>query len=307
MDDLKQAYKRMGLPENASKEELDKRYTILMRQARSRQQQPSAQDQGDPAAEFDEVTRAYRFILDYEDRVAAEEFNQKEYGKYKKMAGSAAKLDHFWRYYKLHVFGGILALALIIYGVNSFMDHRAEQARLASLPPIDLSVMYFGEYFIDDGQGGGTGTNEQLEAALLEQFPEWKRFNLNLTYVPLETKDQMDMASQQKAMIVLMTEKPDVYILDTASFNWIAPQGVLLNLDDVATGKVKEALGTDKAIKQKTDDDPAEHVYGIDISKSSIIGKLPALARNNFIVGIRVTSEKVDNGLYFIDKFLQNE
>lgn len=60
MDELKRAYETMGLPENASKEEVDKRYTTLMRQARARQREnPDGTDQAD----FEEVTRAYRYIL----------------------------------------------------------------------------------------------------------------------------------------------------------------------------------------------------------------------------------------------------
>lgn len=305
MDELIQAYKTMGLPENASKEEVDKRYTILMRQARSRQKlSTEANADNAPSVDFENVTRAYRLILDHENQQATEQFNQQEYGKYKKMAGTAAKVDHFWRYYKVHVFGGILAVALIIYGIVSFIDHREEQARLASLPPIDLYILYFGEYFINDGDGGN-GTVEQLEEALLAQFPEWKRFKVNLTYVPVETKDQMDMASQQKAMIVMATEKPDIYIMDTTTFDRFAAQGVLLNLDDIATGSVKEALTTDAAHKQITEDDPTEHVYGIDISKSSINDNLPVIAKNNFIAGIRVNTVNSEKALQLINEFLE--
>lgn len=81
MDELKRAYETMGLPENASKEEVDKRYTTLMRQARARQREnPDGTDQAD----FEEVTRAYRYILGEDNRKANEAFNQQEYGKYKK-------------------------------------------------------------------------------------------------------------------------------------------------------------------------------------------------------------------------------
>ncbi len=102
MNELQQAYKTMGLPEHASKDEVEKRYTILMRQERSRQkQQDAARSAEAPGTEtdrvqtgtpdFETVTRAYRFILEYEDKVAAEQFNAQEYGKYKNMAGTAQK------------------------------------------------------------------------------------------------------------------------------------------------------------------------------------------------------------------------
>ncbi|MUT66822.1 J domain-containing protein [Paenibacillus sp. NEAU-GSW1] len=304
MNELQQAYQTLGLPDQAPREEVEKRYTTLMRQSRSRRmQQSSGSETVSEGNDFEAVTKAYRYILEYEDKLAAEQFNEQEYGKYKKMAGTAAKADHFWRYYKLHVFGGIVLLALIIYGINAYTDHRAEQARLAKLPPIDLSVMYLGEYFINDGNGGN-GTEEQLEAAMLAQLPDWKRFKVKLIYVPQDPKDQMDMASQQKAMVVLATEKPDVYIVDKATFNWIAPQGIFMSLDDLATGKVKEAIDSGVGYKQKTEDDPTEHVYGVEVSESALIGKLPVVAKDNYIIGIRVTSENTDKALKYIEEFL---
>ncbi|WP_052350298.1 hypothetical protein [Paenibacillus gorillae] len=213
------------------------------------------------------------------------------------------KVDHFWRYYKFHVLGGVAVIALIIYAVSLYIDHREEQARLASLPPVDLSVMYIGEFYMNSDDNK-TGTEEQIENALLAQFPDWKRFKVNFTYVAMEAKDQMDMASQQKAMVMLATEKPDIYILDKGTFNWIAPQGAFLSMDDIATGRVKDALQTNAAFKFQTKEDTAEHVYGIDISRSSLIKNIPVLAKDNIIVGIRVTSDKSEKAMAFIERFL---
>ncbi|MGV2787717.1 J domain-containing protein, partial [Clostridium perfringens] len=75
MDQLKEAYKRMGLPEDATKEQLDDRYTLLMRQTRSHQRrEPDRAEEFE--AEFAEITTAYKFILEEENRKALEEMNQ---------------------------------------------------------------------------------------------------------------------------------------------------------------------------------------------------------------------------------------
>ncbi|MFF2484126.1 J domain-containing protein [Paenibacillus sp. NPDC058071] len=311
MDELQQAYRTLGLPDSASKEEVEKRYSLLLRQARARQKQAESgeRSEGEDAFDFDSITRAYRFILAHEDKQAAEQFNQQEYGKYKKMAGTAEKVDHFWRYYKFHVFGGIVLVALIIYGITAFIDHREEQKRLASLPPVDLEIMFLGEYFISDGNGG-TGKEAELEEALLAQFPDWNRFTVKLIYAPMDVKDQMDIASQQKAMVMLATEKPDVYILDKGTFNWISPQGPFLNLDEAgqnAGEKLKEALGTDAAFKQKTEDDTESRTYGIEISGSKLLNNLPVVAKDNYIVAIRVNSERQQKALEFIERFLETK
>ncbi|MFD1955059.1 J domain-containing protein [Paenibacillus thailandensis] len=301
MDELKEAYRTLGLPENATRDEVEKRYETLLRKARAKERS-GEQDDG-----FAEVTKAYRCILDFEDRQAAEQFNQEAYGKYKKMAGTAEKLDHFWRYYKFHVFGGIIVIALIVYGITAYMDHKAEQERLAKLPPVDVSVMLLGNYFTADM----SGETEPIEESLLTGFPNWKRFEVLLNYMPLETANEMDIASQQKAVVLLATEKPDVYVMDKASFEWLVPQGILTNLDDMAAGEWKTLLadGGGSALKRSTTDDPAEHVYAIDVTGTKLANSLPIVGRTKpveLVIGIRVDSPRADKAMQFIQQFMES-
>ncbi|WP_138753214.1 J domain-containing protein [Paenibacillus sinopodophylli] len=296
MDELKQAYETMGLPELAAKEEVEKRYTTLMRKDRSRtqQQKDNAESTDDS---FAKITQAYRLILEHENRKLTDAFNEQEYGKYKKMAGQAQKMDHFWRYYKFHTFGAIAAIALIIYGVISFMNYREEQERLANLPPIDLSVSFMGNYMLRED----APKEEPIENALLTAFPEWKRFVTNVTLVPSD--QQAQYAYLQKAVLVLATEHPDVYILDKGIFEWVGTQGVLINLDDDVNGDFKPLLKDGLAMKLKTEDDTEEHVYGIDISNSALVDQVP-LYKENMIIGIRADSKNPENARTFIKTYL---
>lgn len=296
MDELKQAYETMGLPELAAKEEVEKRYTTLMRQSRSRAQLQK-DNAGDADESFATITKAYRLILEYEDRKLTDAFNEQEYGKYKKMAGQAQKMDHFWRYYKFHTLGAIAAVALIIYGVISFMNYREEQERLANLPPVDLNVSFMGNYMLKDD----APKKEPIETALLTAFPEWKRFVSTLTFVPKDQQSQF--AYMQKAVLVLATEHPDVYIMDESIFDWIGVQGMLLKLDDDVNGVFKPHLTDSLTKKLKTDEDTQEHVYGIDLSKSALVNQLP-LYKENMIIGIRVDSKNPDKAKAFINKYL---
>ncbi|NIK80450.1 hypothetical protein FHS15_005640 [Paenibacillus castaneae] len=296
MEELKLAYETMGLPELAAKEEVEKRYTILMRQARSRakQQNQSAEEEDDS---FAKITQAYRLILEYEDRKLTDAFNDQEYGKYKKMAGQAQKMDHFWRYYKFHTIGAIAAVALIIYGIVSFMNYRTEQERLASLPPVDLSISFMGNYMLTDD----APKVEPLENALLTAFPEWKRFVTSITMVPSD--EQAQYAYLQKAILVLATEHPDVYIMDRNIFKWIGNQGVLLNLDSYVEGDLKPYMIDGIAMKLQTDEDKEEHVYGIDISNSTLAQSLP-LYKQDMIITIRIDSKNPDKAKEFIKKYM---
>lgn len=295
MDELKKAYETMGLPEFTIKEEVEKRYTMLMRQARTRSQQKQGAEDAEDS--FAKINQAYRLILEHEDRKLTDAFNEQEYGKFKKMAGQAQKMDHFWRYYKFHTIGAIAAVALIIYGIISFIDYREEQERLANLPPVDLNISFMGNYMLRED----APKEEPLEKALLTAFPDWKRFVATVTFVPADQQNQY--AYMQKAMLVLATENPDVYIMDRNIFQWVGVQGMLLNLDNDASGELKPLLKDGLTLKLKTDEDTEEHVYGIDLTDTAIVDDLP-LYKEDMIIGIRVDSKNPDKAKEFIKKYL---
>lgn len=297
MEELKLAYETMGLPENAAKEEVEKRYTTLMRKERARAQQLRHEGKDEDDGYFATITQAYRLILEYDAKKQADAFNEQEYGKYKKMAGQAQKMDHFWRYYKFHTLGAIAAVALIIYGIFSFINYREEQERLANLPPADLTISFMGNYMLKED----APKKEPIETALLTAFPEWQRFITSVTMVPSDEAQQF--AYLQKAVLVLATEHPDVYIMDRNIFNWIGNQGVLLNLDTYAEGELKPLLKDGISMKLKTDEDPKEHVYGFDLTNSALVNDLP-LYKTDMIICIRADSKNLENATAFIKKYL---
>ncbi|PZD95430.1 J domain-containing protein [Paenibacillus sambharensis] len=296
MNDLKEAYERLGLPDTATKEEVEKRYTLLLRQSRASQtQQDDAAGGG-----FSEVTKAYRTILEAENRKAVEDINQQQYGKYKRFAGTAEKVDHFFSYYKFHVIGAIAVIAIIIYGVNTYMDNKAEQERLASLPPAALTASLFGEFYMEDG----SQQTEPLNEALLAQFPEWERVETSILNFSMDARSEMDIAMQQKAVIQLATEDPDVYIMDRSIFDWMVRNDILASLDEYASGAWSELLPEGAALKAATQDNPTEHVYGIALGSSPMTKQLP-LHMKEFIVGIRIDAGNKDNALHLIETYLQ--
>jgi hypothetical protein len=296
--DLRQAYERLGLPENATRDMVEKRYDMFLRQERRRRRESGDESE---SPEFAEITRAYRFIVEQEEKQAVTELNERQYGKYKQFAGLAEKIDHFISYYKWHTIGAILLVALIIYGINSYIEHKEEQARLAALPPMDVYGMMLGQFYAEDG-GGET---EGIEAAMLGHFPDWKRVELKLLTFSLEPKSELDIAMLQKATVMLATEKPDIYILDADTYPWLARSGVLLELDDLAAGRFASLLPEEAAPKASGGEEAGEHVYGIDLTDSPLIGELP-LIKDRFIVGIRRDAERLDNALHLIETYLKS-
>lgn len=289
MDDLKQAYKTMGLEEFVSREEVEKRYTTLMKRERTR-----AKSNEEDGSDFAQITAAYRIILAYEDQKFTQAFNEQEYGKYKNMAGQAQKLDHFWRYYKFHTLGAIALIALIIYGIVSYIDHKEHEKYLASLPPIDLDVSFMGTFMEQDGND-----SEAVNESILKSFPDWKRMQSNVIFVPGDDANQY--AYLQKALVTLISEKPDIYVMDRFMFEYIGGQDVLMKLEDIP--ELSEAVGSELGLKLNTEANPAGAVYGIDLSESQLFKDLP-LMKEDLIVGIRQGAERSDNAIRFIKQYL---
>ncbi|MBO2943661.1 J domain-containing protein [Paenibacillus sp. F411] len=300
MDQMKEAYEKLGLPETASREEVEERYTLLMRQARSEQRRSPEKAEA-VEARFSEATRAYRYITEEDDRKSLEEISRQKYGKFRGLAGPAEKTEHFFRYYRYHVLGALALLGLAIYIVISIVNYRAEQERLAQLPPVDLSIMLLGTYMMPDG---GTET-EPLEQAILEQFPEWKRVEVNMTYVPpLNSSNPSDAALLQKALLMISSERPDLYIVDQNSYEWVGNQGIFQPLDEKINQDWKDIADPGLHIKGQLDEDPAERVYAVNITDSSLVEGLP-VAKNEMYAGISPVAENEQKAFAFIQAYLE--
>lgn len=302
MDQMKEAYKKLGLPETASREELEDRYTLLMRQARSEMRR-NPDNAREAEERFAEATRAYNYILEEEKRQSLEEISRQKYGKFKKFAGTAEKTEHFFRYYRFHVLGALALIGILIYVGISFYNHRAEQERLAKLPPVDLSVMFLGSFMAPDG----SQDSKALEDAILAQFPEWKRVTVNVTYMPsIDSGNPHDAALLQKAVLMLSTERPDLYIMDKAAFEWVGPQGIVRSLEPELQGTFKTIADPELFHKTKVEhnQDTEERVYALELTDSPLSGELP-VAKKEIIAGVREDSEHEENALMFIKKYLE--
>ncbi|WP_309122774.1 hypothetical protein [Paenibacillus sp.] len=299
-----QAYEKLGLTAGATRDEVEKRYEILMRREKQKEIRGETSD-------FEQINRAYKLILEWEHREAVGAIQEKQYGKYKKYASQAERVDHFFSYYKWHLIGGIAAIALVIYGIFAYVEHREEQARLAALPPAELEASFLGLFQLPTADD----SEEALEAAIVEQMPGWQRVEADVLTFNMAEQGMTDAAMLQKVVVMLATESPDIYVMDGASFEWIARNGVLLPLDAEVEGRLKDILpegAAKKAAEAETDpNNPSgvllgeEHVYGIDLGGTAFAESLP-LAMQDMIVGIRLDSENADNALAMIERALQS-
>lgn len=297
MEDIQEAYRRLGLEPLADKEEIEKRYSTLLRKYRSRSKQGSEYTR-DSELEFKAITEAYNAILDYETKKYTEAFEEKEYGKYKKMAGQAKKIDHFWRYYKVHTIIALVLIIGLIYGVVAYMDKQEEKRYLASLPPIDLQVSFFGNYYDTTKDDKFQTTNTKF----LADFPQYQRFDTNMIYLP---EDQtMQYTYIQKAFLMLITETPDIYILDEGAMNYAAPQGIFASLEDVTSlAHLKDTKYAIRATVTDNDQVGEELMYAIDLTESQLAKYLP-IAHTKLYVAIRADAPHPEAALNFIETYV---
>ncbi|MEX1031674.1 MAG: hypothetical protein WDZ91_16740 [Paenibacillaceae bacterium] len=293
--ELKQAYSTMGLLDDAPMDDVDKRYAILLKKQHS-QQARATEDSAHPeaAVDYEQINQAYRLLLQHHKEKASLAFEQ-EYYSATHRKWKLDKLDHFWQYNKFRIISAVLILAVIFYGINTYMDKRAERIALSKLPPADIEIMFYGDYYTED--------IPKLEKALLEQMPEWKRVIITVTQVPSDPTNPYSISLQQKAVIMLMTQKPDIYVMDKSTFEILSVQQALLEGKDWLGSIEPQLMDKQKAFGQ-SEEDLEPKLYGVDVSRNSVF-ESKGLHSVDQIIGMRFDSTKQKAAQQLIDLFLK--
>ncbi|KKI93476.1 hypothetical protein WQ54_04395 [Bacillus sp. SA1-12] len=257
--DIQEAYKVLGVPEDATDDQIEKQYMTWIRRNHAYQ----SQEDGEKPFDFDLITNAYNKIKAYRDGT------EEKQGP----ATFREKSDHFLHYYKLHIIGVILLIALCVYVTQSVVSHFQEQKRLASLPPENVSILLHGDYFEPNSDTMAVSEN------VLADIPSWKRVTVNLNYSPTEINDSMDVGMQQKSVVTLTSDKSDVYVMDPDNFELLMTNEMFLPLDELEPS-LKENVEADKLVYATSPEDNAEHLYGIVVSDT------------RFFEGVQVNDEK---------------
>lgn len=289
---LKQAYEKVGLPENVSKEEINKRFDLLLKRRRSK----SSDDEERSAPE--ENFQAFKFILDSMDQQEIQEAEEQRLAKYGKLSGAASKWERFMRLYKTHMIVSIIIIIVLAVGGNSLYNNWQHRKYLASLPPVDAEIMLLGNFGTQDPDG----KTDDLEAAILAQYPEWKRVEVSIVYLPQTGPESntFDMNFLQKAVVELAANHPDILLLDEATLEWIGGQDGFGNLEAiVADGSIAK---DDSRLKWGKDEESGQdELYGVDITDSAFVNALPLNhSTNNIIIGVLGEDEGKDKLLPFI-------
>lgn len=271
--DLQEAYKILGVSENATSDEIEEQYMKWVKRDNAYQSQPNSAEK---SFDIDSITNAYNTIKSYESGT------QNEFHSFRE------KVEHFFRYYKFHTLGVILLIIVSISIIQGIVDHRQEQKALASLPPKDVSIMLYGEYF------NPNIATDPVSKNVLDAFPSWERIPVSSNYFPIEANTQSDIGMQQKSAVTLATSKADVYIMDARNFERLVGSGMFQPLDEMDL-----SLKEDKLIYAKAEEDTSEHLYGVEITDTPIFNGVKVRGDKK-IAAIRIGAKHKDNALKLI-------
>lgn len=298
-DEVKEAYRLLGLPEDVTKEEVNRRFDLLLKRRKSASSSETP-DSGLSQTYEDEM-KAFRLILDDWARTEVQEAENKRLAKWGRFAGTAGRVEDFFRLYKTHVLVTIAIVAVLIAGVAGVQNYLEKKRIEASLPPVDLNVIFIGNYTAEnDLEGNG----QPVEEALLKAFPEWRRVEVTTLYIPPSNSEGGggDMVYVQKAIAELTASTPDVLILDKDTLPWLAQQGGLELLDDSRLSKWFSTGSQDSHVRKALNDkDGTEHPYGIDFTNSKLASSLP-LKHGELIAGVSAGAVNKEKAFQFLER-----
>ncbi|MEC0090131.1 hypothetical protein [Paenibacillus macquariensis] len=285
---LTQAYEYLDLPEDIRREELDRRFNLLLKRQRSNS------DERDTT--YEEEFRAFKFILDELDQREIMEAEDRRFAKWGRQANAARRVESFFRLYKIHTVISIIVLIVLVVGGNALYKNGQEKKYLASLPPVDAKIMFLGNFASKDPKND----NDELNKAIVKQYPAWKRVEASIVNLPStgNSVDTLDMTYIQRAVVELAANTPDILIMDEVTLAWIGQQKGLQSLEEIVSdGKL---ASDDIRLKSLKDEGSGQDVVvGIDITDTSFASGLP-INSLKMIVGVLAADEKKQKAMEFI-------
>ncbi|MEO3944903.1 hypothetical protein [Gorillibacterium sp. CAU 1737] len=265
--DIKSAYERVNANEQTPQEELDRAFELVLKRERTAR----AGSNAEALAEVEKDIEAYRTILDYRSKQAVNAVEEERLKKFGKLSGTVSRTEDFFRLNRTRLMIGIISVAVLVI-VGAFTWNVVDERRKeAALPPVDLSIMFLGAFQADDQ----AQESKVVEEAILKQFPEWKRVKVRVLYLPTSSSGGMDQAYMTKAMAELMSEYPDVLLLDKSSIKWMAGQDSLADLSHSHFTKAYEAAkGNQRVVNAINNQTQEDLPYGIDFTKTTFAKSL---------------------------------
>lgn len=274
MQDKKEAYEVLGLPDGASKDEILKRYDILLKKHRTGSQT------GEPEEfSLEEVNNAYNLLMGYQSNVPVEPTKPNPVIGFisRQFKLDEKKLSNFFHYYKIHIIVAIIAV--IVLGTTI-------RGCVTRVDP-DFYLTFIGDMYVTD--------TEQVGSNIKSNLPDIKAPQVDLIALSEKDNGEQAYAMQMKAMAMMAAGDMDLIITDKINFERYAKQEAFIDLADLA-----KELGVEKeknkdyimTLEGKTQ----EGFYGINISDSTWV-KEQNIKGKELIASIRINAKNHDKAV----------
>ncbi|MCX7709831.1 MAG: J domain-containing protein [Clostridia bacterium] len=279
MLELKNAHEILGVKEGASKDEIIKRYDILLK--KYRMTKTGDGEDISPKVSIDDINKAYNLLMGYGNEEPEEDStrnNNSISSKLFKKAGiDEKKARNFLYYYKFHVLGAIIGLILIGSVISSFVN---------KVEP-DLNLVVAGEFHVSQ--------TDALQNDIKNSMPQLKAISIDPLYLTKEPQNQMDYGMRTKFVTIMAAGEIDVLVLDEDNFKQFGEKGAFVSLDSLA-GELGINKDDQKKYILKDEESGQEHLFGINVTKSSLLKSVEPQEKEKIAV-IRVNCKNYDNAV----------
>lgn len=320
--DKKEARKILGLNKEASKDEIERRFSILLKKHKlasapkdDEQQedeivQPQVQAQTDTAEKdktyndedysFEQVVQAYNVLMGYEVKVK-EAPPSKAAPLLEKAGIDEKKARNFFYYYKYYILGAIAVIIALVFIVKGCVNR---------VDP-DFSTAFIGDISFTD--------SDVLKEEIQKNVPEIVEPGIDSAYISDNAQGEQEYAYQMKAVVLTVAADVDLYVTDKENYEKYAKQGLFLSLDEIAPKlgvdindcgdyilSIENNDVTEEEDGEATEDKPEEpaHLYGIDVSDSKIL-KDSGFIAEEMIASIRINGEQIDKAIKVLELLMK--
>ncbi len=280
MMDKEKAREILGVGIDASPNEIEKRYSILLKKYK---QSNSTHNEGtqEDSYSFEQATIAYNTLMGY--NIPAEETPpSKAAPVLKKLGLDEKKVKNFFYYYKYYILAVIVAL-IIVGTIIKSLTTKVEP---------DFNMAFIGDFAYTDGQ--------RLEDTVREEIDEINEPSIGFAYISDDIIGEEQVGMAIKATLFFVSQETDLFIFDKENYEKYAIEGVFLNLDDIAP-KLGIDMEENKEYILTANGQSEPHLYGINVTESKVLKESGVYSNDEMIAAIYLNGKQQETTLKVLE------
>lgn len=279
------AHEILGVKKDAGIEEIKKRYSMLLKKHKMMQGNMHYHSED---TSIDDITDAYNLLMGYVTEVSEQDETKRPPNPVlKKMGIDEKKAGNFLHYHKVHIIISIVIILMVVSTVRGCVNRV----------PSDLNLAFIGEFYYNE--------NDTFKQNIIDRMQEIKEISIDGALISPNIDAQQEYAMQMKAMVLFAADEIDVYFLDKETFERYGKQGAFVNLDDIVQILYVDMLENEDYVL-KLEDQDEKHLYGVDVSKSSIFNGTNVVGEEK-IAAIGGRAKHYETAVQFIKVLLDNK